>query len=643
MRVPRPVRTEDFALYKAFSEPRFSPDGKKIAFSLRQANLDENVYNSDVYLAASNGKGLTKFTAGGRDSDPVWSRDSGSLAFISKRDFGKEERGSSLYTIRASGGEAKMLYKSKEGVERPEWSADSKSVYFLSWAGQEEKDDVRVIRRWRFWFNGIGFTYYKRKHLFVVPAAGGEVKQVTRGEIDVVDYALSHDGRRIAYLASTDDDRPYLVDVFVLQVGTSKVRKLSRNRASFHSVAWSPDDSELAVMGSDLPAGFSSNNHVWVTSVSAPRLKRIEDTDRNKANTLNSDVRASAHGPERILWEGDWIYYVEQDGPSALLYRTAPGGTTELVVGGERSVEGYDVFRKKVVFVSMDATHPEELFVKERKRETALTRVNTSAQAQLEIITPKPLPFRASDGQEIDGWVMLPKGKRASVPAILYVHGGPKTCFGNSFFHEFQAFVAAGYAVLFFNPRGSDGYSEEFADIRGKYGTRDYQDLMEGLDHALDAYPQLDPKRVAIAGGSYGGYMANWAVGHTDRFRAAVADRSIANWVSMWGTTDIGPYFTSDQIGGDPWDGAERLDHDSPLRYAKEVKTPLMLVQSMEDYRCWMGEALQFFTALKLMGKEAELVLFPGENHDLSRIGKPKHRVVRLNHYIRWFDAHMKP
>ncbi|MDV3277409.1 MAG: prolyl oligopeptidase family serine peptidase [Nitrososphaerales archaeon] len=192
------------------------------------------------------------------------------------------------------------------------------------------------------------------------------------------------------------------------------------------------------------------------------------------------------------------------------------------------------------------------------------------------------------------------------------------------------------------NPRGSDGYSERFADIRGMYGTRDYDDLLEGLDYVLKRYPQIDGSRLGIAGGSYGGYMTNWAIGHTDRFKAAVTDRSIASWVSMWGVSDIGPHFTSDQIGGDPWNAEERLLADSPLRYAPNVKTPLLVVHSMEDYRCPLPEGVQFFTALKILGKEAEMVLFPGENHDLSRVGKPKHRVARLEHYLRWFDMHLK-
>ena len=208
--------------------------------------------------------------------------------------------------------------------------------------------------------------------------------------------------------------------------------------------------------------------------------------------------------------------------------------------------------------------------------------------------------------------------------------------------HELQVYTASGFAVICTNPRGSDGYTEEFADIRGEYGKRDFMDLMEALDHVIEKFSFVDGARVAIAGGSYGGFMTNWAVGHTDRFRAAVTDRSIASWVSFFGTSDIGTYFTEDQMAGDPWADEEKLLALSPLRYAKNVKTPLLVVHSFEDYRCWMVEGLQFYTALKYLGKEAEMVLFPGENHDLSRTGKPKHRVARIKHYLGWFEKHLK-
>jgi len=638
--LPRRVVPSDFKLYALLSEPSFSPDGRKVAFSARRANLDEDSYDSDVYVADVRTGRAIPFTTGKKDSDPKWSPDGSSLLFVSRRGLKKEEKGNGIYIIPAAGGEAKLLRRSEDGLENPQWAPDSKSIYFLSWVTKKSRDDVKVIDRPNFWFNGLGFIYNRRRHLFRVEIESGRITQLTAGAYDVNDFAVSNDGKKVGYLASTSDVKQYVSDLFLIDSSGKRKKKLTRSNMELNTLAWSPDDSSIALAGDDLPAGFASHTKIWVVPLRYGRPELADEVDRNKGNALNSDARAKAHGPGNLIWKKEGIYYLQADGGAVRLYRAKPGQKPELVVGGNRSVEGYDVCEGRVAFVAMTDSTLEELYVISG-REKALTSLNSHVQAQVEVLEPQHLAFKASDGETVEGWAVIPRGK-SRVPGVLYVHGGPKTAFGYSYMHEFQAFAGAGYAVVYFNPRGSDGYSEKFADIRGKYGSRDFQDLMEGLDYALRKFPQIDGERMAIAGGSYGGWMTNWAIGHTKRFRAAVTDRSIASWVSFWGTSDIGPYFTEDQAGGDPWNAEEQLLSDSPLRYAPNVETPLMLVHSMEDYRCWMVEGLQFFMALKMRGKEAELVLFPGESHDLSRIGKPKHRVQRLNHYIRWFDEHLK-
>ena len=561
--------------------------------------------------------------------------------FLSKRNFAKDEKGNALYVISSEGGEARQILKREEGIGSPKWAPDSKSVFFTSSVVRKEKDDVKVITRRTFWFNGLGFVHDRRTHLFSCDIATKKATQHTKGEIEVGDFAVSHDGKKVAYVVTSDDIRPYLADIFVLDVSSRRSRKLTKAPLEISSVAWSPDDSRICFAGSTLPSGFASHRRIWTIPATGGKLTKAEDEDRNKSNSLNSDARAKDHGPGNVIWTKDGIYYPRADGGSVHLCLAKPGEPTELVIGGERSVEGYAVNDGTLAFVAMDSRHLEELYFKAGRGEKKLTELNAITEKELEIIPPERFTFKASDGEPIEGWLVVPASKK-KVPLILYVHGGPKTAFGNSYVHEFQAFAAAGYAVVFMNPRGSDGYSEKFADIRGRYGTRDYDDLMEGLDRVLKAHRELDGTRVAIAGGSYGGFMTNWAIGHTDRFKAAVTDRCISSWTSFWGTSDIGPYFTRDQVGGDPWNSEEKLLADSPLTYVQNVKTPLLIVHSMEDFRCWMVEGLEFFSALKELGKEAELVLFPGESHDLSRTGKPKHRVVRLNHYLRWFGKHLK-
>jgi len=254
------------------------------------------------------------------------------------------------------------------------------------------------------------------------------------------------------------------------------------------------------------------------------------------------------------------------------------------------------------------------------------------------------LDANTAPGVSIDGWVIYPIDfdENKKYPAILDIHGGPKAAYGEIYFHEMQYWAAEGYFIFFCNPRGSDGKGNEFADIRGKYGTIDYEDLMKFTDCVLDHCPYIDSSGVGVTGGSYGGYMTNWIIGHTDRFKAAASQRSISNWLSDFGTADIGYYFNPDQLGGTPWNNTDKYWEHSPLKYADKAKTPTLFIHSDEDYRCWMGEGLQMFTALKYFGVESRLVLFHGENHELSRSGKPKHRIRRLMEITEWFDRHLK-
>ena len=261
-----------------------------------------------------------------------------------------------------------------------------------------------------------------------------------------------------------------------------------------------------------------------------------------------------------------------------------------------------------------------------------------------ELSRPERINVETAPGVTIEGWILKPvdfeDGKK--YPAILDIHGGPKTVYGEVFYHEMQYWANHGYAVFFCNPRGSDGRGNEFADIRGKYGTIDYDDLMKFTDAVLKKYSFIDKDRVGVTGGSYGGFMTNWIIGHTDRFKAAASQRSISNWISKFCTTDIGYYFVEDQNGATPWNNMEKLWDHSPLKYADKAKTPTLFIHSEQDYRCYLAEGIQMFTALKYHGVDARLCMFRGENHELSRGGKPKHRMRRLKEMTDWFDKYLK-
>ena len=315
----RPVTPGDFTLYSMLSEPSFSPDGRRLAFSVKRANLDEDGYDSDIHVADIRTGRSSRFTTGKKDSDPKWSPDGRSILFTSRRGLKKEDKGNALYVISAGGGEARLLRRSEDGVDTARWSPDSKSVYFLSTVGKKAKDDVKVVDRVTFWFNGLGFIYDRRKHLFRVDLGSEKVRQITSGSIDVSDFAVSHDGRLIAFIASSDDLKPYISDLYLSDAGGKGRRRLTRSNMELTTVAWSPDDRLLALTGDDLPAGFASHSRIWTVNPKTRVMEKIDDVDLNKAKGLNYDVRAHAHGPGNIVWYWDGIYYLEADGGAVSL------------------------------------------------------------------------------------------------------------------------------------------------------------------------------------------------------------------------------------------------------------------------------------------------------------------------------------
>ena len=357
---------------------------------------------------------------------------------------------------------------------------------------------------------------------------------------------------------------------------------------------------------------------------------------------MGSDCRYG--GGKSTQLDQDYLYFITTEGDSSYLNRVDRVGRIEKVTTKPGSVDSYSVHNGEVLFIALRDLFLQELYSLKDGDEHPLTTFNRWVNEERRLSSPEALGFETVPGVTIEGWVLKPVNyaEGQKYPAILDIHGGPKTVYGTVFFHEMQYWANEGYFVFFCNPRGSDGKGNEFADIRGKYGTIDYDDLMRFTDLVFEKYPAIDPERVGVTGGSYGGFMTNWIIGQTKRFRAAASQRSIANWISMGFTTDIGYYFASDQNGATPWSDHEKLWEHSPLKYADQVKTPTLFIHSEEDYRCWLSEGLQMFTALKYHGVESRLCMFRGENHELSRSGKPKHRIRRLEEITDWFNRFLK-
>ena len=394
----------------------------------------------------------------------------------------------------------------------------------------------------------------------------------------------------------------------------------------------------LCGLNDTLKYGINQNPDFYM--IKNGKLELFKKHDTWMVNTVGSDCRYGGGKSFRV--KDNKLYFLTTVMHDAFLSTIDTDGNEKILTKAKGSVDSYAIGEGEIYFIGLRGIKLQELYSLKNGEEKQLTKFNESIVESKKLSIPEKFNI-INTVERCVGWVMKPvdyeEGKR--YPGILDIHGGPKTVYGEVFYHEMQVWANMGYFVFFCNPRGGDGRGNEFADIRGKYGTIDYEDLMKFTDEVIKVYP-IDETKIGVTGGSYGGFMTNWIIGHTDRFACAASQRSIANWFSKFGTTDIGYYFNVDQNASSPWDNPEKLWWHSPMRYADRVKTPTLFIHSEEDYRCWLVEGIQMFTSLKYHGVPAKLCMFRGENHELSRSGKPRHRVKRLEEITNWFEFYLK-
>lgn len=615
------LKIEDLYSMRMPGDVVVSPDGKRIAFVVGKMNRKENAYHSRIYLRDSRTRA---FTTGPHDSSPRFTEDGRYMVYYRKLKEGGEIRRISL-----QGGESERIVKVEHGAST--LKIDGNYVYFMAPEIEKGKDDVKRITRIPFYFNGEGFIHNTRMQIFRVRLNGGKVEKLTSEERPIGNYDVKNG--TVIYSAMEDEREPFLENLYILK--GNKGEKITNRPASISSFEISPDGKRIAIFAKFLEKGFAEDPRLYMHSIDGGDYVLTKDVGFSFGRSLNSDAR---FGGARVMqWiSNEELLFIATVKGTQRIFSYRDGNFTE-IIGGERSVESFHYSSGTLAFIAQEINRPGEVYIVKRE-ERRITNFNRKFAR---LPRPERFTFTASDGREIEGWILLPEGK-GKHPAILEIHGGPKTSYGYAFMFEFYYLLSQGFAVIFTNPRGSSGYGEDFSlEIRGAFGDRDYRDLMEAVDFVMKKYP-LDPERIYVTGGSYGGFMTNWIVSHTSRFRAAVTQRSISNQISFWGTSDIGPWFNRDYIGAgrDLWEGFDDYWNMSPLKYAKNIKTPLLIIHSEEDYRCPVSEAYQLFYALKMNGVDTKMVLFPGENHDLSRSGKPKHREIRLREIAEWFQNH---
>ena len=668
----RPLRADDLFNLALIGDVTISPDGRMICYVQTRMDRAENAYRSDLWIVPTDGSAPPRqFTHVPRTvASPRYAPDGTCLAFLADRD---EKGKRQLWLLPLSGGEATRLTSGETGVNDYAWSPDSTRLVFTRGekhpptpeATQPElpaarvTDDVLTLDRIRNKADGRGWIFNTRTHLWLVDVHGDETR-LTGGDYDETSPAWSPDGTQIAFVSRRIADADFVntSDLYVIPAGGGEVRLVPTPPGPLDAPVWSPDGTSVAYTGTGQANAVGSNTDLWIVPAHPVNMADPAHASTARALTnhmdlsigldVSSDSRASLSGM-RPTWSPDGTslsVVASTRGVSPLWHVTREGEMTQ-IIGGVRQVQSVaaDAAGSTFALNIGDARSPGEVYVVSEGQELRrLTDVNGVFFDTVTLVTPEAFTYTGPKGWEVQGWLMKPTGytEGQTYPCVLEIHGGPHTAYGEAFIYEFQLLAAQGWGVLALNPRGSTGYGEAFTKASDDdWGGDDYRDLMAGMDAALAHVPWIDPARLGVTGGSYGGYMTNWIITQTDRFRAAVTQRSICNMVSKWGTSDNG-YFGNDlQWGGPPWENMAFYLDRSPLTHVKNVVTPLLILHSERDLRCPIEQGEQFFTALSYLRREVQMVRFPDEGHELSRSGQPLHRLERLNRIIGWFRDHL--
>ena len=650
-----PIGADDLYRFRWIDHARLSPDGERVAYQLTWADAESRQNRSRIVVRRLlDQEPIDTTTVPRRDHSPEWSPDGRSIAYASRR--GAVDQVFVLDVLR--GGDALQVSSLTEGAASPTWSPDGRLIAFIGVVvGDSEavvddprppdsKDQlrrspvVRVARRLDYKHDGQGFVDGRYHHLFVVPAGGGEAKQLTSGAWDVTGFDWSPDSSTLVVSGNAEPNSDlqrelnlYLVD---LQGGRHKLT------GGFYlsSPSWSPRGDVIAfVAPNGLDAGLIERLWIVPSSGGVPHCLTLS-LDQAVGDSLISDMR-SGHGGVRLCWskDGGRLYFLASGPGVSALYSCDLEGNVWPEAGGARRIFDFDGASGVFALCASDASNPGELHIVMQGAEARITDLNPWLRDRY-IAQPERHQFTAPDGWVIEGWLLKPESFDPGRvhPLVLEIHGGPHGQYGWTFFHELQMLAGMGYLVLYTNPRGSDGYGERFRrEVVRDWGGKDFVDLMTSLDQIVERTGAVDTTRLGVGGGSYGGYMTNWIIGQTDRFAAAVAMRSISNLVSEYAQHDI-VIWGSLELGPPPYPDLDELWRRSPIRNVQNITTPLLLTCGEMDLRCAISQSEEMFGAMRLLGKTVELVRFPEESHDISRGGRPDRRVERLRRIAGWFE-----